>query len=149
LAFLALNAASIGLWATFAPRSWFDNFPGPGSHWVAADGVYNHHLAADVGALWLALFVVTVAALVSGSRPLVRVVGAAWLVEGVPHLLYHLGNRAALPGSDQIAELAGLAVQIFIALFCLVASGSSQSSDETENIPKPTSVGLRGDVSQI
>jgi hypothetical protein len=105
-----------------------------GSHWVAADGVYNHHLAADVGALWLAIFVVTLAALASGSQPLVRLVSAAWLVHAVPHLLYHVGHRAVLAGGDQIAELGGLAGQIVIALFCLVASRPSQAQRGTPNI---------------
>src|SRR5256885_3835110 len=80
LAVLAFVAVEIGLWATFAPRSWYDHFPGGGRHWVAVDGPYNEHLTRDVGALYLALAVVTIAALFTLAPLVVRVASWAWLV---------------------------------------------------------------------
>jgi len=45
--------------ATFAPESWFEEFP-LGRCWGAAEGgVYDEHLVRDVGVLVLAFIVVT------------------------------------------------------------------------------------------
>ena len=55
LVILALSSGPIGLWATFAPKSFYEDFPGGGRHWVQLDGPYNHHLVTDFGALNLAL----------------------------------------------------------------------------------------------
>ncbi len=38
LGYLALVSLQIGLWAQFAPRSFYDDFPGLGRAWVAIDG---------------------------------------------------------------------------------------------------------------
>ena len=37
LVYLAVNAALLGLWASLAPRSWFDNFPGAGHNWASQE----------------------------------------------------------------------------------------------------------------
>ena len=60
---LLLIALVTGLWAAVAPRSFYDSFPGSGLHWVSTDGPYNRHLVSDVGSMYLALAVVTVAAI--------------------------------------------------------------------------------------
>ena len=86
----AVASVQVGIWATFAPRSFFDDFPGFGRHWVRVYSPYNEHLVRDFGALNLALAVVTIAALVTLSRPMVIAVAVAWLVWSVPHLVYHL-----------------------------------------------------------
>jgi hypothetical protein len=128
LAYLAVNAAVIGLWAAVAPKSWFENFPGGGHHWVAVDGPYNHHLAGDVGGLFLALAVVTIAAAVSLSTPLVRAAAAAWVVSTLPHLVYHLGHRAGLSSADYLSSAGGLAfmVVVAVAVFGLAAPKTNQ-----------------------
>ena len=125
LAFLGLNAAGLGLWATVGPRSWFDGFPGAGHRWVGLDGPYNHHLASDVGALSLALAVVTLAGLATRSQAMVRTAGVAWLVSALPHLVYHLGHRGGLTSTDRIASLGGLALQVVLALLCVMAAPPS------------------------
>ena len=55
---LAFSAFGVGVQAAFFPRSFYDDFPF-GRGWVAMDGRYNEHLIRDVGALNLALLVVT------------------------------------------------------------------------------------------
>ena len=62
LVLLAASSGLIGLWAAFAPRSFYDDFPGGGRHWVAADGPYNEHLVRDVGGLYVAMTVVAIVA---------------------------------------------------------------------------------------
>lgn len=83
-------SVQLGIWAALAPRSFYDDFPGFGREWVRVDGPYNEHLVRDFGALNLALAVVTIAALITLSRPLVIAVAVAWLAWSVPHFVYHL-----------------------------------------------------------
>jgi len=122
LVFMAVPSVLIGLWAGFAPRGFYDDFPGGGHSWIAPDGPFNEHLVRDVGLLNLALAVVTIAAAVWLTRPLVRATACAWLVYSVPHLVYHVVHRGALEPSDQVSSLAGLAIVPVLALAVLVVS---------------------------
>lgn len=115
LAILALVGIQVGLWAAFAPRSFYDDFPGSGRVWVAVDGPYNEHLVRDVGALNLALAVMAVVAFVTLSRAAVIAAGGAWLAYGVPHLVYHLRHTDTLDGSDTFAVPFTLALNVVVA----------------------------------
>ena len=86
----------------------YDDFPGAGRSWVAPDGPFNEHLVRDVGVLNLALAVVTIAAAVWLTRPLVRATAWAWLAYSVPHLVYHVLHRGALDPSDQVGSLQAI-----------------------------------------
>ena len=108
LGYLALVSIQIGVWALFAPQSFYDGFPGLGRAWVSVDGPYNEHLVRDVGALNLALVVLFIAAAVSLSRPLILTAAGAAMVWGVPHLIYHLVNTDGLSSSDLALSLGGL-----------------------------------------
>ena len=102
----AVASVQVGIWATFAPRSFFDDFPGFGRHWVRVYSPYNEHLVRDFGALNLALAVVTIVALVTLSRPMVIAVAIAWLAWGVPHLVYHLRHLDMLSSTgDKVANV--------------------------------------------
>ena len=83
---------------------------------------FNEHLVRDVGVLNLALAVVTIAAAVWLTRPLVRTTAWAWLAYSVPHLVYHVRHRGALDPSDQVSSLASLAIVPVLALAVLVVS---------------------------
>jgi hypothetical protein len=120
LALLAFSSAVVGLWATFSPQSFYDEFPGGGRTWVSADGPYNEHLVRDVGELNLALTVVTVFALVVMSRALVLAAAVAWLVYSVPHLVYHARHLAPFSGSDEVSVPASLALAVVGGLLLLV-----------------------------
>jgi hypothetical protein len=116
LAGLALPAVVIGTWATFAPRSFYEDFPGFGQVWVRPDGPFNEHLVRDVGELNLALAFVTLGAVVWCTPLLVRLVAGAWLVEGIPHLVYHLRHLDPLASHAKVASIAGLAIVPVVAL---------------------------------
>jgi hypothetical protein len=105
LVLLALGNIQVGLWATFAPRSFYDDFPGGDRSWVALDGPYNEHLVRDFGATNLALAVLTIAALVWLTRALVVTAGLAWIAYGVPHLVYHLRHLDVYDTGDQVANV--------------------------------------------
>lgn len=128
LAVLAWSALLVGAWATAAPRSFYDSFPGGGRAWVAVDGPYNQHLVGDVGALNLALVVVTVWALITLTPVLIRVAAAAWLVYSVPHLLYHATHREPYGTNDLAASLFGLAVNVVVPIVLLVMASPSSAA---------------------
>ena len=123
LVVLAVQGAVLGVWAGFAPRSFYDDFPGFGRHWVSVDGPYNEHLVRDVGWLNLALTVVTVWAIVTLTRQLVLAVLVGWLVADLPHLVYHAAHLDGLSTGDGTAEIISLALGPAIAgaLLVLVA----------------------------
>lgn len=115
LGILALIGIQVGVWAAFAPRSFYDDFPGSGRVWVAVDGPYNEHLVRDVGALNLALAVVAIVALVTLSRAAVLAAGGAWLAYGIPHLVYHLRHLDTLDSADAFAVPFTLALNVLVA----------------------------------
>jgi hypothetical protein len=136
LAVLAGSALVVGAWATAAPRSFYDSFPGAGEQWVAVDGPYNHHLVGDVGALNLALLAVTLWALVTLDRRLVQVTAVAWLAYGVPHLLYHATHTEPFDAVSLTASLASLAILVAapVALLAVTARTTSGAALAT---PQP------------
>ena len=110
LGYLSLVSLEIGLWAQFAPRSFYDHFPGLGRAWVRVDGPYNEHLVRDVGGLNLGLAAVLIIALVTLSRPTILAASIASLLYGIPHLVYHIANTDGLDNGDIAASLGGLAL---------------------------------------
>ena len=109
LGYLSGFALLLGVWAGFAPRSFYDNFPGLGMAWVSVDGPYNEHLLRDVGSLNLALAVVLIAAFVSLSKQIVIVAAGASLAWNIPHFMYHAFNTDGLDSIDIALNLGGLA----------------------------------------
>jgi len=121
LAVWAVASVQLGIWATFAPRSFFDDYPGFGRHWVRVDGPYNEHLVRDFGALNLALAVVTIAALITMSRPMVIAVAVAWLAWAVPHLVYHLRHLDVFSSTDdKVLNVVALSALPVLAVVVLV-----------------------------
>jgi hypothetical protein len=119
LGILAVTGLAVGVWASVAPHAFFSSFPGLGHAWVAGDGPYNEHLVRDVGDLNLALALVTVAAALWLTRPVVVAAAAAWLVYSVPHFAYHAANLQAVAADDRVAELGSLAVPIVLGAVVL------------------------------
>jgi nucleoside-diphosphate-sugar epimerase len=128
LAYLAVQAAVLGVWATFAPHWFFRSFPGLGRHWVEMDGPYNHHLVSDVGGLFLALTLVTIVAAGSRGRALVRTAGGAWIISALPHFIYHASHRAGLSASDFAATLMGLGLEVILGVVCVVLAPPARSA---------------------
>jgi hypothetical protein len=124
LGFLAITSIPIGVWAVIAPRSFYDDFPGFGSHWVSPDGPFNEHLVRDFGALNLAIAVFTVCAAIWLSRPMVIGAALAWIVWPLPHLTYHLLNLHHWDTGDQIGIVAGLVGGPIVAVLLLAAARS-------------------------
>jgi hypothetical protein len=126
LAILAIPPAWVGIWATAAPRSFYDHFPGT-SAWVSPLGPYDEHLVRDVGAFDLGLLVVVLFALVTLDRRVVQAALVASIVSGLPHLIYHLTATGPLSTADNVLSLAGLALPIVIALVLLPRTRSDRA----------------------
>lgn len=112
---------TVGVWATLAPRRFYDSFPGFGRVWVAVDGPYNEHLVRDVGALSLGLTILLVAAAWALSRPLVITAAIAMTAAAIPHTLYHLRHADVFETTaDKVASLGGLVVGSLLGVALLL-----------------------------
>lgn len=109
LGWFAVYFISTGIWQQAFPRSFYDDFPGFGMHWVDIDGPYNEHLMRDVGQFNLAFGVLALTALLIGGVWLARVTGMAAVVAAVPHQIYHSGHIGMLPNlPEQVLQTATL-----------------------------------------
>ena len=50
LIYLTVTIGLVAVWILIAPKGFYDNFPGGGTHWVSALPPYNEHLERDFGA---------------------------------------------------------------------------------------------------
>jgi hypothetical protein len=130
LAFLGFVSLEIGAWAQFAPQSFYDSYPGLGRVWVGVDGPFNEHLVRDVGGLNLALAVVLIIAAVNGSRTLMLTTSLAFLVYGVPHVVYHFAHHQSLSGVDTTLVVGGLTVLAVVAAGVAIAAFRTHPADQ-------------------
>jgi hypothetical protein len=121
LAVAAISNGVLGLWATFSPRGFYDDFPGFGQVWVAVDGPFNEHLVRDVGAWSLGLTVLLVAAAWSLERTLVLVAGLALVVQNAPHAEYHLWSPNPFDTTAEKAQsLSGIVLLTVLGAVLIV-----------------------------
>ena len=119
---LMAPALVVGVWALLLPRSFYEDFPAAGRHWVSALGPYNEHLVRDVGALNLALGALLALAAILPEQRLTQAALAAWLVYALPHFLFHATERDALSPLDNLANLATLGLAVLLPLVLLAAT---------------------------
>jgi hypothetical protein len=122
LAVLTASAVYVGGWATPFPRSFYDSFPGLNRTWVGGDGPFNEHLVRDVGALYLALAVAGVLALVWRERRVTMLVGAGWTVFSAPHLGYHLQHLGRFESVDMVGSVVALGGTLVLAVVLLAST---------------------------
>lgn len=128
LGLIAVFMLPAGIEATFAPQSFFDDFP-LGRGWISHTGdAYNEHLVRDVGALFLALIIVTVWTV--WRRLPARPVAVAWLVFGTLHLTYHAQHVDGYDTVDKIGLIGSLVAVPVLALVALWAGWSSEASSQ-------------------
>jgi hypothetical protein len=110
----------VGGWAYFAPRGFYDAFPGVLGHWIDLDGPFNEHLVRDVGGVYLALAAASVVGLALRSAwvPL----GAAWAVFGALHLAYHATHLDGFSAADAVGAIVSLGVSLALGVVLLVPS---------------------------
>lgn len=128
IAVLALTPALVGIWATVSPRGFYEDFPGGGHSWVSAVSTYDEHLVRDVGALYLGSLVLLGLAWMWLERRLVQAALASCAVAALPHLVYHCTALDGFATGDAIAELGGLALNVLLPLWLLVAMRARRSA---------------------
>lgn len=121
---LCASAALVGLTATLAPRTFYDDFPFI-AHWVNLLPPYNEHLVTDVGGLYLGFTVVFGWAAWTLERSLLRAACVGWLLTATLHFVFHAGHLEGFSTADAVAELASLAILIGAPLLALWASADS------------------------
>ena len=121
---LGLSALQLGLWASVAPTSFYEDFPGGGRQWVAADGPYNEHLIRDFGGLNLALAALLLAAFLRPERYLVRTAAFASLLFAVPHFTHHVRHLDVYETSDQVANVVLLGVAIVLPAILVLGTAT-------------------------
>lgn len=125
LGLIAVFMLPAGVQAAVAPRSFFADFP-LGRSWISHQGdAYNEHLVRDVGALFLAMVIVT--AWTAWRRGPARPVAVAWLVQGVLHLVFHASHLEGYDSVDKIGLIGSLAVVPALALVVLWAGMSDHA----------------------
>jgi hypothetical protein len=122
LAVMAVTPVSVGIWATLAPRGFYDDFPGLGHSWVSAVGAYDEHLVRDVGALYLGTLVLLALTWAWLDRRLVQAALVSYAVAALPHLIYHATALDGFSTGDAVAEIAGLALNVALPLGLLAAT---------------------------
>jgi hypothetical protein len=135
LALAAVNAWW-GAWARFAPRHFFDTFPGFGHQWTAAYPPYNQHLVTDLGATFLALAFLLAAGALVHSRTARWVVLAGVTVFNALHLSFHATHRGSLHTFDTAASLATLVLGVLVPVGLLAWDRASASHRDARK-PRP------------
>jgi hypothetical protein len=119
---LALLHLSWGAVATLAPRAFFDSFPFFGNGWTAAYPPYNAHLMTDVGAAFVTLGVLLLAAAWLDDRRVTAVVLTGLLVFSGLHLAFHLRDPGGMAGFDRYGSLASLVAGVLAPIALLLLS---------------------------
>jgi alkylhydroperoxidase family enzyme len=109
-----------GIWATLAPRSFYDDFPLPVGGWVSALPAYNEHLMRDVGGLFLATGLFMVVAGMRLERRLVVLALVSYLLFSVPHAIFHYFNLEPYGAGDAIGNAIALAATVVLPVGVLV-----------------------------
>jgi hypothetical protein len=120
LLFLLGSALLVGIWALAAPRSFFDDFPSLGMHWVKPLPKYNEHLIRDVGALNLGFALLFAWAVVTLDRRIIQASCLGYLVYSIPHFLFHVFHLETLDTNEAILQTAALGALVLVPIVLFV-----------------------------
>jgi hypothetical protein len=114
VALVAAAQVEIGVWGEVAPRSFYDDFPGFGRHWVSPLGPYDEHLVRDYASAEIGMAVLLACAAIWFTRRVVLIAGAAFLAGTLPHFIFHATTTDDLPAIDNALSLGGFAVEMVL-----------------------------------
>jgi hypothetical protein len=117
-----------GAWARFAPRHFFDTFPGFGHRWTGAYPPYNEHLVTDLGSTFLTLGFLLVVGAATRQVQIRRLVLAAVVVFNALHLGFHAGHRGTMDPFDFGASVATLAGGVVVPIVLLLMEATGRRS---------------------
>lgn len=119
LAVLGLSALGLGLPATFAPETFYTDYPFF-TALVSLLPPYNEHLITDVGGLYLGFGVMFAWATVKPSRQLIVPLCSAWIVAQALHFAFHISHLTGFTTTEAIAQQIGLGIYILVAMIPIV-----------------------------
>lgn len=121
LALLAATGTVAGAWAYFAPRNFYDTFPGGGLSWLPQLGPYNEHFCKDVGAMYLALTLLTALTIVHVTNTtLLWITAGTWITFNGLHFIYHLTMLHMYSPRDQVLNVIVLAALLLVSGLLLI-----------------------------
>jgi len=123
---LAAVQVPVGLWALFAPHSFYDDFPLGRGGWVSALGPYNEHMTVDYGSLTLALCSVLIVAAIVMQRYVVLAAAGAYLIWSVPHFVYHMITLDKYGTGDAIGNAITLAFTVALPLAVVLKARTAE-----------------------
>ncbi|HKH40370.1 MAG TPA: hypothetical protein VKA41_00790 [Solirubrobacterales bacterium] len=139
LIYLVVTIGVVAAWILIAPKGFYDNFPGGGSHWVSALPPYNEHLERDFGAAGLGLAVLAALAALWMERRVIQAAAISLFAAGIPHLAYHLTTTEHYSTGDNIASIIGLSLDVLLplALLYLVSDNAQGRAATAPMRPRP------------
>jgi hypothetical protein len=121
LALLAATGTVAGAWAYFAPRNFYDTFPGGGLSWLPQLGPYNEHFCKDVGAMYIALTLLTALTIVHVTNTmLLWITAGTWITFNGLHFIYHLTMLHMYSPRDQVLNVIVLAALLLVSGLLLI-----------------------------
>ena len=115
LALLGISALAIGLPASFAPETFYTDYPFF-TALVQLLPPYNEHLITDIGGLYLGFGVMFLWAMFQPSRQLIIPLCTAWIVAQALHFAFHISHLTGFTTTDAVAQQIGLAVYLVLAI---------------------------------
>ncbi len=119
--------ATVGLWATLAPRSFYSSFPGAGHDWVALLPPYNEHLVRDVGALNLGFAVLLAWAAATLNRQVTQAALVVCTVSALPHFAFHLSHLDGVNTADAVGQMVTLGLMVVLPLALLASVSRAET----------------------
>jgi hypothetical protein len=138
LGLVAVAQLEVGAWGEFAPRSFYNSFPGFGRHWVAPIGPYNEHLLRDYASAEIGMAVLLACAAIWFTRQVVLIAGAAFLAGTLPHFVYHLTTTDKLPSIDNVLSLGGFVVEMALVALAMAAVFRTQRRSSWHDSQQPS-----------
>jgi AhpD family alkylhydroperoxidase len=138
----ALGAVQLtnGLWALFAPQSFYEEYPF-GRGWVELLPAYSEHLVRDLGGLYLATAGLLVGAAMVMHRATVIIACGSWLLFALPHAIYHGFNLEPFSTADAIANAVVVTGAVLLPVWVLAAGARRRPATSTPR--EPSSKGSR------
>ena len=123
---LGALTATLGVWAGFAPESFYQDGPLPfiDTNWVSMLPPNNEHLVRDYGFMNLGMTVVFAVAAIRLTPVLVRTSAGALFVFGLPHTVFHslhLDHMSAADATTQTITTSVLTVVLPAVVFFMAA----------------------------
>lgn len=119
LGLVAVAQLEVGAWGEFAPRSFYNSFPGFGRHWVAPIGPYNEHLLRDYASAEIGMAVLLACAAIWFTRQVVLIAGAAFLAGTLPHFVYHLTTTEHFSTANNLGSLGGFVIEVLLVVLAM------------------------------